>query len=105
MLNKNWIMSSPNIKIVFKETFLTRLSRQVDYIAKDSPARATKFKNKLLKEIRKIPNRPYSYRKSIYFEKEEIRDLIIKGYTIVFRITDKRIEIFGFVKYQNRPVD
>lgn len=93
------------MKILFKESFLRRLENQIDYIALDSPARARIFKSKLLAHIRQIPNHPYQYRKSIYFEDKNIRDLIYKGYTIVFRITDTTIEIFGFVKYQDSPTD
>jgi len=31
--------------------------------------------------------------------------LIFKGYTIVFRIAEENIEVFGFVKYQKEPTD
>jgi len=93
------------MKIEFKESFLTKLGKQIDFIANDSPSQARKFKDKLLKRIKEIPKRPYSYRKSIYFNDEKIRDLIYKGYTIVFRITEKRIEVLGFVKYQKDPTD
>ncbi len=48
---------------------------------------------------------PYAYRKSIYFNDKNIRDLIFKGYTIVFLITENKIEIYGFVKYQEKPTD
>jgi len=41
----------------------------------------------------------------IYFDDTSIRDLIFKGYTIVFRIIDNTIEVFGFVKYQEKPID
>lgn len=93
------------MKIVFKDTFLKRLENQIDYISKDSPKRARKFKNDLLSKIKEIPANPYRYRKSIYFDDKEIRDLIFKGYTVVFRITTDKIEVFGFVKYQNSPTD
>ncbi|WP_432264521.1 type II toxin-antitoxin system RelE/ParE family toxin [Autumnicola edwardsiae] len=56
------------------------------YIAKDKPLAARKFKNALLLEIKKISSNPYSFRKSIYFDNEEIRDLTFKGYCITFRI-------------------
>ena len=59
----------------------------------------------LIEKNYKIPSNPYQYRKSIYFENESIRDLIFKGYTVVFRITAERIEVFGFVKYQKEPED
>lgn len=95
------------MKIKFKSTFTDRLSRQVSYISYDSPSRARKFKNNLIKHIKKIPQNPYSYRKSVYFEDFTIRDLIFKGYCVVFRINKKEnsIEIFGFTKYQETPTD
>jgi len=93
------------MKIVFKESFINRLESQVDYISKDSPTRARKFKNTLLERIKEIPQNPYQYRKSIYFNSNDIRDLVFKGYIIVFRITNERIELFGFVKWQDKPND
>lgn len=93
------------MKVVFKESFLFRLESQIEFISLDSPVRARKFKSDLFKRIKEIPTRPISYRKSIYFDDETIRELIFKGYTIVFRITENRIEIFGFVKYQKEPID
>jgi plasmid stabilization system protein ParE len=92
------------MKIIFKESFLNRLEKQVDYISCDSPARARKFNKELITRIRQIPLNPWQYRKSIYFDDIQIRDLIFNGYTIVFRITDTAIEVFGFIKFQNKPV-
>lgn len=89
------------MKIVFKGPFQSRLESQVEYISQDSPLRARKFKSDLFKKIREIPRNPYSYRKSVYFNDKTIRDLIFKGYTIVFRLAEARIEVFGFVKFQN----
>ncbi len=93
------------MKVIFKETFLNRLESQLEYVSLDSPMRARKFKSDLLQRIREITQKPYSYRKPIYFEDLKIRDLIFKGYTIVFRLTEERIEIFGVDKYQNQPTD
>ena len=93
------------MKIIFKESFIRRLENQVEYIALDSPVRARKFKTELLNRIKGIAFNPTQNRKSIYFEDANIRDLIYKGYTIVYRIQDTAIEIFGFVKYQDSPID
>lgn len=93
------------MKIVFKDTFLKRLERQLRYISIDSPSRATNFKKSLFSKIRKIPRHPYSFRKSIFFDRDDVRDLIFKGYIIVFKITSNRIEVFGLVKYQDSPTD
>jgi len=92
------------MKIIFKESFLIRLENQIEFISLDSPRRALKFKSELFKRIREIPQNPFQFRKSIYFDDPSIRDLIFKGYCIVFRISES-IEIFGFVKFQNTPTD
>jgi plasmid stabilization system protein ParE len=92
------------MKIVYKASFVQRLENQIEYIARDSPDRARKFKSELLTRLKEIASNPYRYRRSVYFEDNNIRDLIFKGYTIVFRITDKAIEVFGFVKYRDSPL-
>lgn len=94
-----------NIKIVYKETFVPRLERQIRFISNDNPTAAKRFKKELLAKIKTIPPNPQIFRKSIYFDDSSIRDLIFKGYTIVFRIIENKIEVFGFVQFQEKPVD
>ena len=93
------------MRIVFKDTFVIRLENQLEYISRDSTKQARKFKSDLLARIKEISSNPYRYRKSIYFDEESVRDLIFKGYVIVFHLTEKQIEVFGFVKYQKYPTD
>ncbi len=93
------------MEIIYKESFVNRLENQLDYIAQDSPSASKKFRKELINRIKKIPKNPYSYRKSIYFDDTLLRDLIYKGYTVVFRINNELIEVFGFVKYQKNPTD
>jgi plasmid stabilization system protein ParE len=93
------------MKIVYKDTFVFRLERQIKYISSDNPTAAKNFKRDLLDKIKKIPVNPLIYRKSIYFQDELIRDLIFKGYTVVFRINEDQIEVFGLVKFQEKPTD
>jgi len=93
------------MRIVYKESFVLRLERQIKYIAVNNPDNAIRFKNELIAKLKKILANPYVYRKSIYFKKDKVRDLVFKGYTIVFRIKNDRIEVFGITKYQNKPID
>ena len=90
------------MKIKITKSFSNKLNKQVDYIAKDKPAAARKFKNDVLREIKGIPNMPYRHRKSIFFENNDIREFIFKGYIIVYRINKlkNQIEFFGFTKYE-----
>lgn len=95
------------MKLVYKESFVERLEHQIKYISQGNPTAAKNFKNELLKRIKVIPKQPLLFRKSIYFNDDSIRDLIIKGYTVVFRINSDldQIEIFGLVKFQENPTD
>jgi plasmid stabilization system protein ParE len=91
--------------IEFKESFVQRFERQLRFIADESPSNARKFKTDLLKQIKSLADTPLKCRKSIYFDDGTIRDLVYKGYTIVCRIHQDKIEIFGFTKYQQAPLD
>ena len=66
----------------FKQNFQTIL----EHIAKDTITAAHNFKNELFKQIKNLTNFPYKYRKSFYFDDENVRDMIFRGYTIVYEI-------------------
>jgi plasmid stabilization system protein ParE len=93
------------MKIEILWSFRDKLGYQLAYIAKDKPEAAKKFKNEIIKRIKQLPKNPYSNRKSIYFDRSDIRDLIFKGYTIVYKIdeTKKTIVVFGFTKFEYKP--
>ena len=95
------------MKISIAEDFESKLADQVEFIARDKPGAARKFKNELLQRIKEIPKMPKKHRKSIFFENENIRDLIYKGYTIVYRIKEeeKIIEVFGLTKFEKNPFE
>ena len=85
--------------------FLQDLEDQIAYISQDKPEAAQKFKDDLFELFEDLPSMPLKYRKSVYFENDTIRDLIFKGYTIIYEI-DKiknRILVFGFTKYKEKP--
>ena len=63
------------MKIIYKNTFVNRLANQIDFITKDNPAAARKFQKELLQKHQN----PLSFRKSIYFNDNSIRDLIFKA--------------------------
>lgn len=93
------------MKLVLKRTFLDRLKRQLDFIALDSPARSGKFGKALIKAVRNIPSNPLHYRKSVYFDDSNVRDMVFKGYSVVFTIEKEEIVVFGLVNQQLRPTD
>jgi len=74
------------MKIVRSQKYTSSLQEAMFFISKDSKNRALQFKNQLDSHINDLDNIPYKFRKSIYFDDENIRDLIFKGYTIVYKI-------------------
>ena len=76
------------------------LSTIWDFIALDSQQRAKEFELYLRKKIEILPEAPYIYRKSIYFDDETIRDCIFKGYVIPYKISDTKIVLLGMTKYR-----
>ncbi len=95
------------MKLRILASFGDKLNDQVEYIAKDKPVAARKFKSEVIKRIKGIPKMPYANRKSIFFDREDIRDLVFKGYVIVYKINieNQTIDVFGFTKYENDPFE
>lgn len=93
------------MKLKVLTSFRDKLNIQIDFIAKDKPFAARKFKSELISKIKEIPQMPYMHRKSFFFDREDIRELIHKGYIIVYKVNEKEsvIEVFGFSKYEENP--
>jgi plasmid stabilization system protein ParE len=77
------------------------LKEIVRFIALNNPQNARRFKSELIDKIKKLPHMPYKYRKSIYFDNEDIRDMIFKGYITVYKINQNQIVIVGISKYKD----
>ncbi|MDP5201603.1 type II toxin-antitoxin system RelE/ParE family toxin [Flavobacterium sp. DG2-3] len=88
--------------IKISKSFLELLKDQVKYIYKDKPKAALKFRKDLLKNIKKDLIHPFHFKKSIYFENENIRDYVFKGYVAIYEINSKEniVTVFGFIKYR-----
>ena len=92
------------MKIIYNPEFENNLIKILDYIALDKPQASINFALELEKYILSLVNFPYKYRKSIYFNDENIRDLIFKGYTIIYKINKEKntIEILKIFN-KNKP--
>jgi addiction module RelE/StbE family toxin len=90
------------MKIEITPAFRDKLKRQILYISKDKPQAARKFNQLVFQEIRKLSDNPKKNRKSIFFDDENIRDLIVKGYLIAYEIlpNENKIVVFGFYKWE-----
>ncbi|OYY30512.1 MAG: hypothetical protein B7Y63_05675, partial [Sulfurovum sp. 35-42-20] len=74
------------------------------YIKKDKLSASLSFVTLLKKKIRDLKDFPYQYKKSIYFDNEEIRDMVYTGYTIVYEVNQEQntLELLSIFN-QNLP--
>ncbi|WP_456480588.1 type II toxin-antitoxin system RelE/ParE family toxin [Nautilia sp.] len=87
------------MKIVKKRKFIKSLALIFEYMAKDKPFAAKTFKETLYKKFENLKTFPKMYRKSIYFNDENYRDLIYKGYTVIYKIEKDKIIILDIFKW------
>ena len=92
------------MRIVKDDSYKRNLQEVLRYIAKDSKRSSSKFNVQLAIKISNLPNMPYKFRQSLYYEDDNIRDLIFKGYTIPYLIDISKdtIVILDIFKYSYR---
>ena len=88
------------------QLFKKQFRELIFHIAEDKKVASKKFKNELNDTIDNLTNFPYKYRSSCYYDDDNIRDMIFKGYTIIYRISQEKelieiLEIFN----KNTPVN
>jgi plasmid stabilization system protein ParE len=90
------------LQIIFESGFSTALFSILQYISKDKKSAAIKLKQDLKLKIDLLSDSPFMCRASIYFKDERYRDLIFKGYTVVYKVEDEQIKILDIFKYINK---
>lgn len=84
--------------------YKNNLFQILDYIAQDKLSASEDFLNELDKLINNLPNFPFKFRKSKYFNNENIRDMVYKGYTVIYRVNEAKSTIdIVRIFYKNKP--
>jgi len=87
------------VEILCSELFEKQLKEILEPMIQDDISFAKKFKIYLDTLIVNIPTKAKKYKKSIYFDDENIKDLEYEDYIIVFSIeNDTTYVIIGMVK-------
>jgi len=82
--------------ILESERFRKELRAIALYIREESPQNAVRFIELLKERIDTLVRSPYRDRKSIYFDDEQMRDMVYKGYTVVYEIDEEKDRIVLF---------
>ena len=92
------------MQIVRTQEYQKELLTILKYIAKDKITASRKFNKDLNTEISKIPEFPYKYNSSLYFDDENIRDMTFKTYTVIYEIDLYKNTILILSMFnQNKP--
>ena len=91
------------MKIKLTIEFNYDLNDIVDFISKDKPLAARKFKIDLIKKLNSDLLNPFQFKKSIYFEDEKIRDYVFKGYKVVIKVDIEleTVSVVAILKHKN----
>jgi plasmid stabilization system protein ParE len=89
------------MKVRLLPPFIAKLQLVLEKIAKDKKSVAHTFRREILRECYSLSNFPYRCRRSIHYSDDNIRDLIFKGYTIIYKIVDDEIKVFALTKYED----
>ena len=87
-------------KIIIATRFQQELNEILDFIALQSLDEARKFKNGLYAKIATLALMPRRCRRNLVANDENVRDLIYKGYVVVFGVDDDKacVEVLGIYK-------
>ncbi|MGE4420260.1 MAG: type II toxin-antitoxin system RelE/ParE family toxin [Sulfurimonas sp.] len=94
------------MQIIKDELFKENLRTVLKYIAQDSKTKASKFNKQLSVQVNKLDNMPFKFRQSNYYDDNNIRDLIFKGYTIPYLVDEEKelIVVLDIFKYSYRKI-
>lgn len=81
------------MNIKFSERFHQNLDEILAFIAKDSIEKRLNLETSFMKRLA-----ARRFRKNGFTANDDIRDLIFKGYVVIFEISDENIEILGIYK-------
>jgi toxin ParE1/3/4 len=63
------------------------------YIARDSPANATRMLDRLIRRAEQVIEFPFSGRVVLEFQQADIREVIEPPYRIIYRVLSDRIDV------------
>jgi len=92
--------------IIRDEFYIQELDSIVKYMAKSNIKSALEFLYLIDYKINNLTNMPFKFRPSYYHNNKNVRDLIVKGYTLPYLIdtTSNTIIILDIFKYKYREI-
>jgi len=87
------------MKIIYSKQAKEQLYSIKEYIAQDSKAIAIEYLSKIKYKIEMLQNYPYIGKVNVTFNMNNIRDFVVFGYKIIYKIHKESITILAVYKY------
>lgn len=84
--------------IIYSQRFIDELKDILDFIAKDSLTNSLKFEQELKSKINTLNFMPYRFRQSTKIDDKNVRDMVFKGYVIIYAVEQECIKVLGIYK-------
>ena len=84
-------------KVIWADGAVADLDAAADYISKDSPAYAASFVLQSLEAARSLGDLPERGRVVPEFKREDIREIFVFSYRLIYRIEDLRVSVLDFI--------
>jgi len=87
------------MKIIYSKQAKGQLLNIKKFISKDNKEVANKYLLKIKRKIELISHYPYIGKINTTINKENIRDFVVCGYKVIYKINDNSINILAIYKY------
>jgi plasmid stabilization system protein ParE len=84
-------------KVIWANAAVADLDAAADYISKDSPAYAGSFVLRSLEAARSLGDLPERGRLVPEFKREDIREIFVYSYRLIYRIEEFRVSILAII--------
>lgn len=94
------------MKLLWEQRALGDLRRIQLYIARDDPRAAARWVAKLIERAEAVVTLPYAGRKVPEIERDDVREVFLKQYRIIYRVADASVHVLTlFEGHRQMPRD
>jgi toxin ParE1/3/4 len=88
------------MRVVWTDRARQRLKELKDYIAKDSATAARRVVRRLILKSRQLESAPRLGRPVPEYQRDDVRELLVRPYRIIYRLRSARIDILTVRHYR-----
>ena len=89
------------MKIIYSKQVKEQLHTIKEYIAQDNKTVAIEYLSRIKYKIEMLQNYPYIGKVNATFNMNNIRDFVIFGYKVIYKINKESLTILAIYKYVN----